>query len=66
MTARGWDAEEFDEQDPDDGTEERSVFDQLFDDPYEELDEEFTEDEEEHPLSTRQTRRRRNFRPDDE
>jgi hypothetical protein len=43
--------------------EETSVFDEYFDDPYAEFDEEFDEDEpEEHPLSTRQTRRRRYYR----
>lgn len=47
-------------------SEDTSVFDAYFDDPYAELDEVYDEDEpEEHPLSTRNSRRRRHYRHDD-
>jgi hypothetical protein len=61
-----WDDEKDDDL-PESPQSEHSVFDDYFDDPYEEYDEEYDEDDpEEHPLSTRQTRRRRNFRGDDD
>lgn len=61
MTWEPTDDEELNEQD-----ETTDPYDDLFDDPYDDLDDEYdTDDPEEHPLSTRRTRRSRRYGHDD-
>lgn len=58
--ARQW------EDTDDEADEGESLFEEFFDDPFDELDDEWADDEdEEHPLSTRHSRRQRNYYRDD-
>lgn len=69
MAPHAWEAGD-DEEAPEGGSQFDDYFDdpyeELDDDPYGELDDDYDDDEEEdHPLSTRQSRRQRNYRRDD-
>jgi len=53
------------EESDDEAVEGESLFEEFFDDPFDDLDDEYDdEDEEEHPLSTRHSRRQRDYRRD--